>query len=56
VEILKCATCPRASYLKKVTCPVFLYLKFGLFVFQNENVKVKVNYGIVLHIGLSFAI
>ena len=23
VEILKCSTCPRASYLKKVTCPVF---------------------------------
>jgi hypothetical protein len=23
VEILKCSTCPRESYLKKVTCPVF---------------------------------
>ena len=25
VEILKCSTCPLASYLKKVTCPVFFY-------------------------------
>ena len=26
VEILKCSTCPRASYLKKVTCPDKLLL------------------------------
>jgi hypothetical protein len=28
----------------------------GYFFFKNENVKVKVKYGFVLHTGLSFAI
>ena len=27
VEILKCSTCPQASYLKKVTCPGFFLNK-----------------------------
>ena len=30
VEILKYSTCPQASYLKKVTCPVFFGFGFLL--------------------------
>ena len=45
VEILKCATCPRASYLKKVTCPDKILLVL-FFVFKHlilANTVAKLN-------------
>jgi hypothetical protein len=47
VEILKCSTCPRASYLKKVTCPDKILLdKLSCFLYKHlilANTVVKLN-------------
>jgi hypothetical protein len=49
VEMLKCSTCPRASYLKKVTCPGFFLnkhlilaktaAKFNLFILSITSMR-----------------
>ena len=47
VEILKCSTCLRASYLKKVTCPDKILLdKLSCFLYKHlilANTVVKLN-------------